>query len=175
MRSCSPNTDIFLKTENSLLTTNVGNDNYVTPNSSAQAYSTILEEAVDAFTNVYPNVYVLDTQQSLYGTTSPATSAYMSDQVHPSTAGYTAEAQEDIQVLTQLMNYGFQSVGTVDPNNPNPVPLAPYLVADAQANNYTQPWSFYSQACADPDYYTLKWPRFVEQNLRVTKWILGRG
>ena len=103
MRSCSPPipTPLLKPNKNALLTTNVGNDNYVTPNSSAQAHSTILEEAVDAFTNVYPNVYVLDTQQSLYGTTSPATSAYMSDQVHPSTAGYTAEAQEDIQVLTR--------------------------------------------------------------------------
>ena len=47
VRSCSPNTDILLKTENSLLTTNVNGDNYVTPNSAAQAYSTILKQAVD--------------------------------------------------------------------------------------------------------------------------------
>ena len=155
VRSCSPNTDILLKTETSLLTTNVGGYNYVTPNSSAQAYSTILEQAVTAFTNVYPHVFVLDTQESLFGTTSPATSAYMSDQLHPSAAGQTAEAKEDIQVLTQLMNNGFQSVGTVDPNNPNPVPFSPYLAQDARANSYTQPWTFYPQACADPNYYTL--------------------
>jgi Chaperone of endosialidase len=155
VRSCSPNTDILLKTENSLLTTNVNGNNYVTPNSSAQAYSTILEQAVTAFANVYPNVVVLDTQKSLYGTTSPATSAYMVDQLHPSPAGYGAEAQEDIQVLTQLMNNGFQSVGTVDPNNSNPIPFSPYLAQNARANSYTQPWTYYSQACADPNYYTL--------------------
>jgi hypothetical protein len=155
VRSCSPTTDILLETENSLLTTDVGSHGYVTPNSSAQAYSTILEQAVTAFTNVYPNVFVLDNQQSLYGTTSPATSAYMADQLHPSATGHAAEAQEDIQVLTQLMNNGFQSVGTVDPNNPIIPPFAPYLAQDARANSYTQPWTFYSQACADPNYYTL--------------------
>jgi hypothetical protein len=155
VRSCSPNTDILLKTENSLLTTDVGSHGYVVPNSSAQAYSTILEQAVTAFTNVYPNVFVLDTQTSLYGTTSPATSAYMGDQLHPSPSGHAAEAQEDIQVLTQLMNNGFQSVGTVDPNNPTAVPFSPYLAQNARASNYTQPWTLYSHACADPNYYTL--------------------
>jgi hypothetical protein len=166
VRSCSPKTDIYLKTENSLLSTDVGSLGYVTPNASSSAYSAILEAVPMAFTNAYPNLVTLDMQQALYGTVSLASSSapYMADQLHPSAAGQTAEANQDIQVLTNLRNNGFQVTGPVDPNSPNTlVPFSPFLAANARANNYSQPWAtstgssaaMYPYACADPIYYTL--------------------
>jgi hypothetical protein len=155
IRACSPTTDILLKTENSLLTTDVGAAGYVVPNSSAQAYSDILRQAVMYYSGVYPGVIVVDTQASYWGTASQATSAFMGDQLHPNAGGQVVEAQQDIKILAKLKNTGYQLVGDVDPSSSIPTPFSPYLAAHARANNYAAPWTFYPHACADTNYYTL--------------------
>lgn len=97
--ACLPNTDILLLSENSMGSTDVNSHGYVVPNSSAQAYSTILRDAVIAFQGAYPQVYVVDTQSLLYGAASVASSPLMFDQLHPNTAGQVAEADLVAQIL----------------------------------------------------------------------------
>jgi len=155
VRACSPNTDIILKSENSLLTTDVGGAGFVSPNESAQAYSTILRQAVLAQAGTYPNVFVHDLQALLYGVTSPATSVYMVDQLHPSATGYAAEADLDVNVLEQLRPAVFATKGSVSPASIINTPFSPYLAQLARAQNYAVPWTFYPHACADPEYYEL--------------------
>jgi hypothetical protein len=88
----SPNTDILLTTENSLLTTDVGGHGYVQPNSAAQQYTDILRQAVLAMTGLYAHVEVYDIMALEYGTTCQASSPLMADQLHPNQAGQTQEA-----------------------------------------------------------------------------------
>jgi hypothetical protein len=88
----SPNTDILLTTENSLLTTDVGGHGYVQPNSAAQQYTDILRQAVLAMTGLYPHVEVYDIMALEYGTVCQASSPLMADQLHPDQAGQTQEA-----------------------------------------------------------------------------------
>lgn len=155
VRACSPNTDIVLKSENSMLTTDVGSAGYVSPNASAQAYSTILQQAVLAQIGLYPNVVVYDTQALLYGVTSPATSPHMVDQLHPGPGGALAEAEIDIQILGQLRPAAFQRKSMVMPSATDAVAFSPYLAELARAASFASPWTFYPHACADPDYYDL--------------------
>jgi lysophospholipase L1-like esterase len=92
IRAGSPSTAILLTTENSLLTTDVGGLGWVQPNSAAQQYTDILHGAVIAMEGQYPNVKVFDIMAIEYGTTSPATSGLMANQLHPSEAGQREEA-----------------------------------------------------------------------------------
>lgn len=107
LRSCSPNTDVILETENSLLSVDTG-EHYVIPNSNAQAYSQILEQAIVAFANTDADVYVIDTQggttTSIYGVTSKANSVTMQDQLHPNQTGQAAEGTQDLQILYKVRN-----------------------------------------------------------------------
>lgn len=155
VRSCAPSTDIYLKTENSLLKTDVGGHGYVSPNSSAQEYSDILRQAVMAWAGRYSGVVVVDTQESLWGTTSPVTSTLMADQLHPSVAGQLLEAQQDIQILSQLKYKGFIVPGEVNPNASLAGSFSPYLASNARMQNYSVPWNTYPYACADQEYYDL--------------------
>lgn len=95
----SPNTDILLTSENSLLTTDVGGHHYVQPNSAAQAYTDILHEAVLAMSGLYAHVAVYDIMSLEYGTTCQPSSPLMADQLHPNQAGQTEEANLEIKVL----------------------------------------------------------------------------
>lgn len=96
IRAGSPNTDIVLRVPNSFLTDDVGAHGYVTPNSSAQAYSTALRNAYLSLVDRWPNVVVWDAQTRVFGTTSltqaQAGSGMMSDQLHPGGAGQIAIA-----------------------------------------------------------------------------------
>jgi hypothetical protein len=99
--ACSPKTDVLLLAENSLLTTDVGKHGYISPETpeAAQAYSTILRDAILSFHGIYPNVDVMDLQEELYGATSVAASPYMHDQLHPAPEGQQKEAELVIERL----------------------------------------------------------------------------
>jgi hypothetical protein len=94
----SPNTDILLTSENSLLTTDVDGHAYVQPNSAAQQYTDILHQAVLAMTGLYPQVEVYDVMALEYGTVCQASSSLMADQLHPNQAGQTLEADLVVKV-----------------------------------------------------------------------------
>jgi hypothetical protein len=92
IRSGSPGTAILLTTENSLLSTDVGNYGYVQPNSAAQQYTDLMRAAVLDMDGRYPNVRVIDLMQLEYGSVSLASSPNMWDQLHPSDLGQRTEA-----------------------------------------------------------------------------------
>lgn len=83
-----PACDIVLRMPNSFITTDVGANGYVVPNGSAQAYSTILKDAYRALARKWPNVVLFDSQQLEFPETILATYTYMTDQLHPTEAGY---------------------------------------------------------------------------------------
>jgi lysophospholipase L1-like esterase len=86
-----PNADIVLRIPNSFLTVDDG-AHRVTPNSSAQAYTSAVRGAYLSFLGVYPHIVVYDFQNSPFGVTCQATSPLMADQLHPSTVGQNAVA-----------------------------------------------------------------------------------
>jgi len=88
IRAAVPAADIVLRMPNSLLSQDINGYHYVNPNSSAQAYSTLLRNAYLRLDDQWPNVVVLDTQQLVFGTESLPTSLFMADQLHPSAVGY---------------------------------------------------------------------------------------
>lgn len=83
-----PSCDIVLRMPNSFITTDVGGNGYVVPNGSAQAYSTILKDAYRALARKWPNVVLFDSQLLEFPETILATYTYMTDQIHPTDAGY---------------------------------------------------------------------------------------
>lgn len=96
LRNALPACDIVLRMPNSLLTTDVGANGYVTATGlfagmtlaqASQAATDILRNAYRALKDYWPNVVLYDAQESTFPSTSPATSALMTDQLHPSTAG----------------------------------------------------------------------------------------
>jgi hypothetical protein len=97
--AASPNTDILLTSENSLLTTDVDGHGYVQPNSAAQQYTDVLRQAVLAMSGLYPHVEVYDIMALEYGTVCQASSPLMADQLHPSQAGQTLEADLIVKVV----------------------------------------------------------------------------
>lgn len=96
--ACIPNAAILLTTENSLLTTDTG-EHWVQPNADAQSYTNIMHDAVMAMNGIYPNVDVVDVMAEVYGTTSPSTSPYMANQLHPGAAGQNVEAQLLLKII----------------------------------------------------------------------------
>ena len=95
----SPNTDILLTTENSLLTTDVGGYGWVQPNAAAQQYTDILHDAVLAMSGRYAHVAVYDIMALEYGTICQPSSPLMANQLHPNAAGQTEEADLDVEVV----------------------------------------------------------------------------
>jgi hypothetical protein len=102
--ACAPGADLLMLTEPTILTTDVGALGFVVPNTpvAAQAYSTLIHDAVVPFTGAYPQLVVLDTQTALFGLQVQATSAYMLNQIHPGPAGRVAEADLIAGVMGQL-------------------------------------------------------------------------
>ena len=98
---CVPHAAILLTTENSLLTTDTG-QHWVQPNSDAQSYTNILHDAVMSMKGGYPNVDVIDVMAEVYGTTSPASSPLMANQLHPSAAGQNVEAGVLLRAIGSL-------------------------------------------------------------------------
>jgi hypothetical protein len=95
----SPNTDILLTVENSFLTTNVDDYNFVQPNADAQQYTNILHEAELSMKGLYPHVAVYDIMALEYGTICQPSSPLMANQIHPGQAGQVEEAGLDVQVV----------------------------------------------------------------------------
>ena len=95
----SPNTDILLTTENSLLTTDVGAYNWVQPNSAAQQYTDIMHDAVMAMSGRYAHVALYDIMALEYGTICQPSSPLMANQLHPNQAGQTEEADLVVKVV----------------------------------------------------------------------------
>jgi hypothetical protein len=101
LEQCTPDSSILLTTENSLLTTDPGNYQWVQPETpeAAQAYTDIMHDAVMAMSGRYPNVLVYDVMAEEYGTICPATSPLMLNQLHPNSAGQQAEADLLVQII----------------------------------------------------------------------------
>jgi lysophospholipase L1-like esterase len=137
IRAAVPGVPIIGTIPNSFLTTDVGGAGSVVPNGDAQAKSTILRAAWLRMMDRWPDVLVRDTQETIFGTVSPATSPFMGDQLHPSTAGTDASAAE----LAAMIGY-----------------VKPYVqalaVAARAAAPYT-PWTVYGREVEDPARYIL--------------------
>jgi len=101
LEQCTPDSSILLTTENSLLTTDPGNYQWVQPETpeAAQAYTDIMHDAVMAMSGRYPKVLVYDVMAAEYGTICPATSPLMLNQLHPNSAGQQAEADLLVQIV----------------------------------------------------------------------------
>jgi lysophospholipase L1-like esterase len=96
LRAALPSTDIVLWGPNEFLTTDVGGLGFVSPNSAAQAYSTELFQAYAAVVSQWQNVAVVQKQNLIaFPQTSPALSAYMANQIHPSSLG---QIEESVQI-----------------------------------------------------------------------------
>jgi len=94
LRFNNPKISQILIAENSL-TNNAGCSAYITPTTSAQAYSQILEQATMSWTG-YPTVITLDTQKTIYGSVSPTSSGVATLVLN---AGGSAYAVNDILTL----------------------------------------------------------------------------
>ena len=137
IRTGAPKADIVLRMPNSLLSSDVGGYAYVQPNSSAQAYSTILRNAYLRLENQWSNVVVLDTQDSVFGRDSLPSSTYMADQLHPSATGYVLLAKVLVDVIGPKQ------------------PFDPKLADAARKLKPSAPYSVYPRAVEDPKYYEL--------------------
>lgn len=102
IRAGVPNADIVLWGPNCFLTTDVNSNGYVVPNSSAQAYSDILYNAYASKIGKWPNVAVLQKQDGVFGRVCPATSIYMTDQLHPNTLGQQEETHQLVNYIGQF-------------------------------------------------------------------------
>ena len=87
---------VLLITPNTMLNEDIGGHNYVVPNSSAQAYSTLLNEAYKELAKKYSKdrVQLVDMQELIFGTEvkAKADNPFMSDQLHPNTLGQRSRA-----------------------------------------------------------------------------------
>lgn len=93
-RAQVPGADIILRVPNSFSSDDVGGA-YVSPNASAQAYTDSVRDAYLALDGVFPNVVVWNSQDRVFGRTSRTFANFgglLSDQIHPSIAGYNAIA-----------------------------------------------------------------------------------
>lgn len=100
LRAALPSADIVLRMPNSFLTTDVNGTGYVTPTTSAQAYSDALRGAYRALAGEWPNVAVYDSQALLFEETSQASSPLMLDQIHPSLQGYGQTLAQIMEIIT---------------------------------------------------------------------------
>lgn len=94
MLAQAPNADIILRVPNPFSSDDQGGG-YVVPNASAQAYSDTLRNAYLALDGMFPNVVVWNAQDRVFGRTANTFanfSGMLSDQIHPSIAGYQAIA-----------------------------------------------------------------------------------
>ena len=169
-------TDIAWKTENSLLTTDPGSTGYVSPLGSSAAYSKILHDAVfAAFSTLPSRAAVWDNMQIVYTKLGGeyATSAWMTDILHPNFTGQVREADADAQILTQIITgKGFTLAKLSNPNAytaTNGVGLngdatwldavraqvgfSEFMTEHAQVDNYAAPWSLYPDSVLDPSRY----------------------
>lgn len=175
-------TDIAWKTENSLLTTDPTSSGYVSPLASSAAYTKILQNAVfEAFAALPARAVVWDNMQIVYTKLGGeyATSAWMTDILHPDATGQTREADADAQILSQID--GGNGVNLAALNNPravtatNGIALGGYANGDlkqiaalqaqvgfsefmtehAMVDDYAAPWTLYPDSVLDLSRYDL--------------------
>jgi lysophospholipase L1-like esterase len=132
-----PNADIVLRMPNSFLSADINGYGFVQPNSDAPVYSTILRNAYKHLENRWSNVAILDTQDAVFGRASPPSSAYMANQIHPSSAGYVALAKSLVDLIGQKQPYD------------------PVLAANALAVNPSAPYSIYPRVVENTTYFNL--------------------
>lgn len=137
IRAGVPGTSIILRMPNPFLTTDVGGAGYVVPNASAQDYSAIMRDAYRSLVGYWPDAWLLDTQNRVFGETSLASSSMMSDQIHPSGTGYSAVAVELVADIGQ------------------PLEFARALAEAARADAATFPAGLYPESLLDPTEYEL--------------------
>jgi len=91
---------VLLRMPPTFTTTDTGALGFVSPNGSAQAYSTLLRNAYIR-TAAAKGCALLDTQALVYGLTSKSDtqSPYMLNQIHPNDAGNTAVAVELVKMI----------------------------------------------------------------------------
>lgn len=87
VRAAVPNVPIIAVIPNTFLTADVDNNGYLTPADAAQQKSTTIRQAYLSLSGQWPDVFVDDQQEFVFGVTSRASSPYMNDQIHPSPAG----------------------------------------------------------------------------------------
>ncbi len=97
-RANLPNACLVLRMPNCLGPTDFG-PGYVSPNSSAQAYTDILWRAYSSVRDEYPDVTVIDMMTRIFGRTSKPANIYLGDQLHPSSLGYAAIVDEVVKVI----------------------------------------------------------------------------
>lgn len=137
----SPATDIVWRLPNVFTSDDVGGNGFVTPNSSAQAYCNAIRSAGLALANIWPNLTILD-ESPIFGTvclssSSWPLSAYMSNQLHPSQAGYQLIGDAIANLLGQK-----QAASTFSPN----------VATTLRATLYQDYWTYFP-AVQDPNYY----------------------
>lgn len=172
--------DIAWKTENSLLTTDPTSSGLVSPLASSAAYTKIIHDAVPIALqqNANSRVVFWDNMQLVYSKLGfeYATSAWMTDILHPNANGQKREAAADYQVISGLLNgLGLSSLNSLnDPYgntgsnasviNGTPATLnsyralagfSPILGAHAMADNYSAPWTLYPDIVLDPDRFDI--------------------
>lgn len=92
IRAQIPAADVVLWTQNSMLTTDPGGNNYVVPLASAQQYTTRIYDAYNDQVGTVPNGMIsVDGMTTPFSQTCPATSIYMADTLHPNQAGQEAQ------------------------------------------------------------------------------------
>lgn len=87
VRAAVPNVPIIAVVPNSFLTTDVNSNGYLTPADAAQQKSTTIRQAYLSLSGQWPDVFVDDQQEFVFGVTARASSPYMTDQIHPSATG----------------------------------------------------------------------------------------
>lgn len=87
IKAALPSAEILLRMPSSFLTTDVNGNGYVVPNSSAQTYSTALQQAYYACDG-YNGAVLYASQETLFPKVCQAAFLYMQDQLHPTVAGY---------------------------------------------------------------------------------------
>jgi lysophospholipase L1-like esterase len=135
MRTALPHADFILRMPNSLLSTDVKELGYVQPNEYAQVYSEILRSAYLRLEGEWDNVIVFDSQAEIFGITALATSEYMSDQLHPSSAGYQLLAERIVEIIGQFTSFD-------------------KALSDlAVIQDPFEPFKIYTRVVEDPDYF----------------------
>jgi lysophospholipase L1-like esterase len=137
IRAGVPDADVVLRMPNSLLSLDINGYGYVKPNNKAQAYSTLLRNAYKRLENHWDNVVVLDTQDRIFGRASRPSSVNMSDQLHPSSAGYILLSKVLVELIGQKQPYDTAKADK------------------ALASNPSAPYTLYPRAVENPKHYDL--------------------